>query len=93
MGDDAHGKNPLPQSKFEWRPEDVTIVSPEEAATDEAEFEEWLAESSDEINSEESTSVAESSEPDIGRFDRPPESMKIVGHVNDSDYVEDLDDG
>jgi hypothetical protein len=32
------------QSKFEWRPEDVTILTPEEAAAAEAEYQELLVE-------------------------------------------------
>jgi len=91
MGVDANGENSLPQSKFEWRPEDVTIDSPEEAAIDLAEYEEWLAKSSDANNSGENESVAESSEPSPGHFDCPPESMKIVGNVNDSNDAKNSD--
>ena len=88
MGDYAYVENSLPQSKFEWRPEDVTIDSPEETANDIAEYEEWLAKSSDENSSAQSASVTESSGPNLDRFDCPPESMKIVGNVDDSDEVE-----
>ncbi len=33
---------PLPQSKFEWRPDDVIVLSQEEADAVKAEYLEWL---------------------------------------------------
>jgi hypothetical protein len=39
-GNDATLK---PQSKFEWRPEDIIILTPEESAAAEAEYRELLA--------------------------------------------------
>ena len=44
MSDEMGDHNPKQQSKFEWRPGDVTILSPEESAAATAEFEEWQAE-------------------------------------------------
>jgi len=44
MKDEMGDSNPRPQSKFEWRPGDVTILSPEESAAAITEFEEWQAE-------------------------------------------------
>jgi hypothetical protein len=44
MGDDISDKGPKPQSKFEWRPEDITILSKEEGDAAETEYEQWLAE-------------------------------------------------
>jgi hypothetical protein len=35
---------PEQRSKFEWRPEDITILTPAEAANAEAEYQELLAE-------------------------------------------------
>ena len=37
------GDGPRPISKFEWRPEDVTILSDADAALAEAEYREWRA--------------------------------------------------
>jgi hypothetical protein len=44
MRDEMGDHNPKQQSKFEWRPGDVIILSPEESAAVTAEFEEWQAE-------------------------------------------------
>jgi hypothetical protein len=41
-----------PQSKFEWRPEDITILSKEEGDAAEAEYNEWLAEMDRETSGE-----------------------------------------
>jgi hypothetical protein len=41
-----------PQSKFEWRPEDITILSKEEGDAAVAEFEEWQAEIAREVSGE-----------------------------------------
>ena len=35
---------PRPQGKFEWRPRDITILTPEEAAAADSEYQELLAE-------------------------------------------------
>ena len=40
------------QSKFEWRPEDITILSKEEGDAAEAEYNEWLAEMDRETSGE-----------------------------------------
>jgi hypothetical protein len=46
MSDDDKGEKTQrePPSKFEWRPEDVIILSEEECDAAVAEYEEWLAE-------------------------------------------------
>jgi hypothetical protein len=41
MSDELGDHNPKQQSKFEWRPEDIIILSPEESDAATAEFEEW----------------------------------------------------
>jgi hypothetical protein len=43
---DHNGENTKrePRSKFEWRPEDVILLSEEESDAAEAEYAEWLAE-------------------------------------------------
>ena len=43
MSDHMSAKESKPQSKFEWRPEDITILSKEEGDAAEAEYDEWLA--------------------------------------------------
>jgi hypothetical protein len=44
MSDDMGEKTKHePPSKFEWRPEDVIILSQEETDAADAEYEEWLA--------------------------------------------------
>ena len=48
MKDEVGDHNPKQQSKFEWRPGDVTILSPEESAAATAEYEEWLTELAEE---------------------------------------------
>jgi hypothetical protein len=53
MRDEMGDHNPKQQSKFEWRPGDVTILSPEESAAASAEFEEWQAELAQETPTEE----------------------------------------
>jgi hypothetical protein len=54
-----------PQSKFEWRPEDITILSKEEGDAAEAEYDEWLAE----MDRETSGEIAKHSS---GVVDSPP---------------------
>ena len=45
MTDDTRDTDHLkPQSKFEWRPEDITVLTEEETAEAEAEYLELLAE-------------------------------------------------
>lgn len=53
MKDEMSDSNPRPQSKFEWRPGDVTILSPEESAAAIAEFEQWQAELAQETANDE----------------------------------------
>jgi len=48
MSDDF-GEYIHPQSKFEWRPEDVTILTDEEAAAADAEYQEWLSACNEEV--------------------------------------------
>ena len=45
MTDGTEGKNfSRPQSKFEWRPDDITILNEEESTAAEVEYQEQLAE-------------------------------------------------
>jgi hypothetical protein len=53
MRDEMGDHSPKEQSKFEWRPEDIIILSPEESAAATEEFEECQAELAQKTPSEE----------------------------------------
>lgn len=65
MGDQMSDNESKPQSKFEWRPEDITILSKEEGDAAEAEYNEWLAEMDRETS-------GENAEPSSGVVDPLP---------------------
>ena len=63
MNDDTGDDDVRPQSKFEWRPEDIIILSKEEGDAAVAEFEQWRAEV-------EGRSVDDRTDPPLGESDR-----------------------
>jgi hypothetical protein len=48
MGEFLDDTESRPQGKFEWRPGDITILTPEESASADAEYQELLAEMEEE---------------------------------------------
>ncbi len=52
MVDDRNTGNPKLRSKFEWRPDDITILSDEKSAAAITESEERRAELAEEVSSE-----------------------------------------
>jgi len=65
VSDHMSDEESKPQSKFEWRPEDITILSKEEGDAAEAEYDEWLAEMDRET-------AGENARPSSGVVDPPP---------------------